>query len=413
MPYGQQNGAKPVIRHHQDAFTGQRRLSQPRERRGKLKAIAGASPTTPRSGSAIVRSEQPSPSASSSSHHYAPQYNNRYDDYDETTQTASTAKAASSFIPQRPAPLPPSAVSNGYDSHVVSDDDYSSHARPGGRRSSVLGAQRSSYVPGSRPLNASSSAQQTYNTRSAATASSSSSGGGGPSSSSTNRTTPPGQYGYASTSSPSRNIEQQDWYDQHRSPQVPPKRPPPPAISTSLRDLSDALPGAARSGPNSSTNSSNTSLPSASHHRQQPSYALPHHLLNDPSTAVAAGLALGQSNGGHDGWTQQQQQQQQRDSGDGPYSAGTDRDRRSNDWNAPYPSSDHRQQQQQHGLAGPVPLSAAPTSYAPPQSSQPASSSTGTVREGKSRSASGKKSGFGSFLGIAEIRFVPTCRNRD
>ena len=117
--------------------------------------------------------------------HTSPSYNPPTNGY--------TYPSPGGYVPQRPAPTPPA------DSHVVPESE--SHARPGGRRASVVGAARSSYAPGSRP--------------------------------------------YAPSYLPSRappTMRVEGSWEMVDEPLQPPRRPAPPPLTNSLRDLAEALP---------------------------------------------------------------------------------------------------------------------------------------------------------------------------
>lgn len=231
--------------------------------------------------------------------------------------------SGSNYVPKRTAPQPPQGGGGGYDyeprrdanGHIV---DYSDGSGGGSKRDSYGGGPaRSAYAPSSRPPYTASQ-----------------SNGGGSSSSfqpsrappQPPRATPPmlnasaSGYGGHSPHNPATPTRRPSlggpsglgggWDLVEDAPGGPPKRPAPPPITSSLRDLSDALPPSTRYGPgsglgSSSANSSNSSLivhpptnasqgppqHSGQGHHPSHSVAQSYSLLTDPATSAAAGLA--------------------------------------------------------------------------------------------------------------------------
>lgn len=308
-------------------------------------------------------------------------------------QPSSGSSNSGIYIPHRSAPNPPPSS----ESQIKEPEEWSDHVRPGGNKR-LSGAQRSSYVPSSRPPYATASSSTSPPPRTISPPSTSSSGQmGGPNGASyqLRRPTPPvtrviggpspsqsfnGPYSATSSSSspsnqtskrptpspqnsgssggpgglggtwefiddvPSNSIQQQPHHL---------KRPAPPPLTSSLRDIADSLPTVgASSRSTGSTNSSNSSLivhpptnnsqnshhnsTNKSHHQPSQSLQLSQSLLTDPATAAAAGMAMGD-----EGWSphvhasnaqsQQQYQQQQQWAGSG--AAGAPPGRRSNEQN--------------------------------------------------------------------------------
>lgn len=105
--------------------------------------------------------------------------------------------------------------------------------------------------------------------------------------------TPPAQHhSQPPFSSPTRSIPPSP-SRHYPEPTSPPRRPAPPPLTTSLRDLTDALPS------HSTQHSQPSDLPQATthatptHHQRQQSYS--HSLLSDPATQAAALASLHES----------------------------------------------------------------------------------------------------------------------
>ncbi|KAM0786325.1 hypothetical protein ACM66B_001799 [Microbotryomycetes sp. NB124-2] len=345
----------PVIRHHQDAFTGAQPVSPRRQASGSIGSANGASASPIHAqytamGSRIGSSNMPVAYG-----------------YQSGAQNQSSS---ASFVPQRTAPSPPTP---GSASQVV---EYGTTLSSNGskRDSYGSGAAKTTYVPGSRPpYNAINSAGSFQPSRPP------------PPPPAGARSTPPIQTSvgnYASQPSPHSGPGTPS---RHMSGSTPggsrdgveslasshPKRPPPPPVTQSLRELSDALPSTTRYyGQNASANSSNASLVSpvstdprlAGAQFNSPTYSL----LTDPSTSAAAGLAADVGNGGRG---------PRPDSRQGQSGIGGNAQRRSNEW-----------QSQQHAYH---PVASADISNAPPRSVE---------RPAKGSEKSKSKGGFGSFF---------------
>ncbi|ORY69458.1 hypothetical protein BCR35DRAFT_334289, partial [Leucosporidium creatinivorum] len=277
----------PIIRHHQDNFTGAQPLS-PRGGTSRPLSPAGQPtsnglPTSTSNGSiSPIHSQYSSAPNQQGSRIGAPmplQSPSSIYQYQQQQQQQQQHASGSNYVPKRTAPNPPGAGgSYEYDQprrdgngHVV---NYGDGSGGGSKRDSYGGGPaRSAYAPSSRPP---------YTTAQ--------SNGGGSSSSfqpsrappQPPRATPPmlnastSSYGGHSPHNPATPTRRPslggpsglgggwDLVDD-APPGAPPKRPAPPPITSSLRDLSDALPPSTRYGPGSglgsnSANSSNSSL---------------------------------------------------------------------------------------------------------------------------------------------------------
>lgn len=246
-------------------------------------------------------------------------------------QQAPSQQQPNNFVPKRMAPTPP-VPSTSYDPYNDSPRDRNGHvvefgagghdAAPNKRDSFGAGAARSSYQPGSRPpYSTTPSSNGSYQPSRAPPQPPNSArtpGGFGPSSSNPSTPTRRPSIGAPLPHPPSSGLGG-SWELVDDAPFAPPKRPAPPTVTNSLRELADALPpstGSSNSsrglgGYPSSANSSNSSLvvhpPSnntqplqtqhgsgmnhASGHHPTQSLAQSYSLLTDPATAAAAGLA--------------------------------------------------------------------------------------------------------------------------
>lgn len=228
------------------------------------------------------------------------------------------SSSASNYVPQRTAPPPP----NSYEYNDGSGDVRNGHAvgldpNAPKRDSYGGGAAKSSYVPSSRPpyKSAVSTGGPTYQPSRPPPApplQTSGFGANGPSSPSSNPSTPVRRPSFGAGGSFGGPA---GWEVMDDAPQAPPKRPAPPPVTSSLRDLSEALPiTSSRSGygASASANSSSSSLvnyPAAGndmrlaqtqhgsnqqhnyHHGPTASTSQSYSLLTDPATSAAAGLA--------------------------------------------------------------------------------------------------------------------------
>ncbi|KAK4701400.1 hypothetical protein P7C70_g4831, partial [Phenoliferia sp. Uapishka_3] len=259
--------------------------------------------------------------------------------------SSSTGSSGAGYVPQRMAPAPPNPTSEDATTshndlatsspHVV---EYDNGSKPTvAKRTSYTGAARSSYHPTSRPFAAPNGA-------SGSPAGGATGGSGSASSSASSSTyqptrappqppttrilgeqSPPSHSPttFGSPSNPSTPTRQLPptagtstgglggaW---ELVEDVHPKRPAPPPLTNSLRNLADTLPSI--SGAPGSANSSNSSLVvhPPSNQVQQAHSLGQYSLLTDPATAAAAGLSLGDesSSSNGSGWQGQQQQQQQ------------------------------------------------------------------------------------------------------
>ncbi|GAA5998608.1 STE20 family serine/threonine-protein kinase [Rhodotorula paludigena] len=284
----------PVIRHHQNEFTG----AQPISTVGRRPGSSGTGSFSNSTGSAAGRIGGPmalqSPQSAMHQYQYQQQQQQQQqaqpsDRYHQNAPLPSpSAGPSSQFRPGRAAPPPPgssgAASGAGYGSsngHIYDPDNK--------RNSYGGGAARSSYVPSSgRPPFSST-----------------------PSSSSFQPSRPAPPLPSTSSTSPARSHAQQHgkggdrWEMVHEHsppPAAPPKRPHPPGVGQSLRDLGDALPAPPSAGASPYQNSASSAdsvvhsplaPPStASRHAPSHSIAQSYSLLTDPATMAATNLSM-------------------------------------------------------------------------------------------------------------------------
>lgn len=236
-------------------------------------------------------------------------------------QQYASQQGSNGYSPSRSAPMAPvHSEPNNYEGegrgggHTA--NEYESHARPGGRRNSMNSSNRSSYIPTSRPYPSSSGSGSSSSNflPSRAPPQPPTRILGTPSAQPARRfdDSPPGSH----RSSPTRgNNPHANWDSNPDHAQDHPRRPAPPPMTSSLRDLADSNPNSSSYQPsyrydqqqsqsqsrsNNSSDSSlivhppsnNTPVASSSHtqanHQAKTSWSL----LTDPATAAAAGYSV-------------------------------------------------------------------------------------------------------------------------
>ncbi|KAL8279411.1 hypothetical protein RQP46_008223 [Phenoliferia psychrophenolica] len=226
------------------------------------------------------------------------------------------------YVPQRPAPTPPTSSYNSQSSQDYHQQDSAlspaheygniaqqhQHQQPPKRTSYPAqpggpNQARSSYHPTSRPYNSSASSSAHNGSGSSSGSFQPSRAPPAPPSSSSNPPTP--------TRRPSQGGPISTGWELVDDLGLTPKRPAPPQLTNSLRDLSLSDNNNHYHQPGSA-NSSHSSLvvhpPTNAQQQLQNQYSL----LTDPATAAAAGMAaLGDEGGGWQPQLQQLQQQQQ------------------------------------------------------------------------------------------------------
>ncbi|BGP60592.1 hypothetical protein NBRC10512_007791 [Rhodotorula toruloides] len=273
----------PVIRHHQDSFTGAQPVSIVGRRPGSSgtgaytgvpapfsTAGAGAAGS---SGSRTIGGPMALQNPQAAAYQYQQQQQQRQQEppsASSSSQQQQQQQQRLNLQPGRSAPAPPGST-NG---HVYDADNK--------RNSYGGGAARSSYLPSSgRPPFASANSSASFQPSRPAPPVPASSASSAASS-------PARNYPGATSNLPGGSWEMVN--DDSSPPAAPPKRPPHPSsgMSHSYRDMSDALPSPSSSSPASSR----PSQPPYAHHQPSHSIAQSYSLLTDPATSAATNLSM-------------------------------------------------------------------------------------------------------------------------
>lgn len=280
-----------------------------------IRHFTGAQITNSQSQSQSQAPSQYSPNPSQSPIHA--QFSSQSRGNMSNQQQYASQQGSNGYSPSRSAPISePSTYDNEGRGSGHTVNEYESHARPGGRRNSLNASNRSSYVPNSRPYPSSSGSGSSSSNflPSRAPPQPPTRILGTPPAQTARRfdDSPPGSH----RSSPTRSNNPHSNWESTSDPALDhPRRPAPPPMTSSLRDLADSNPNSSSYQPiyrydqqqsqsqSRSNNSSDSSLivhpPSNNTPAATSSYTQANHqaktswsLLTDPATAAAAGFSV-------------------------------------------------------------------------------------------------------------------------